>query len=374
MSTNTSDNTKTMITKSGRQLRSDGDSLVITEPNGQQQTVYCSKLTDKMIKEIAHDPDEARKMLECCRHDIQQCRKHNCPECKVCPQNGGGDDCAPYKNKAYLTISVLLVSFLIYGTYMISVFGVGYKILPLDADYWISISPNEGFGDRIWNFIKSLLRLVISVFLAPIFSAVNIFAGPIFPSYFGFNTRFWAFVYYFFMTFLMVVYICIIFYPIFSMASFLIALAIGIFFNWEFNDLMLSEKEKRNTAMRGGRSVVVPPSTIPSSIKKPNNIMGQYTSGQSGLIEMSGLHVGNQSADIEDNFGPFNLLLNPIESIKRHDKKISKKGKNVTSKDLITQKNMKQIAAMTESLDAVHKKATKVLGINSQTCPPCPRK
>lgn len=371
MSTNTSDNTKTMITKSGRQLRSDGDSLIITEPNGQQQTVYCSKLTDKMIKEIAHDPDEARKMLECCRHDIQQCRKHNCPECKVCPENGGssGNDCAPYKNKAYLTISVLLASFLIYGTYMISVFGLGYKILPWDIDYSdiMTITSNNGFWSTVKNIFKSILRFIVAIFLSPIFSAINIFAGPAFHDYFGFNSWGTAFSYYSILTVMMAAYICIIFYPLFSIITALILLVIS-FFYWGFNDIILTQNKKSNSTMKGGASVVAP-SKIPQSIKKPTGSAGKI-SGQTGITEVNNIKIGNSSGKIVDKFG----VMAPVYYLLAKAGTSTKKNKKITPEDLITQKNMKQIAAMTESLDAVHKKAAKVLGISSQTCPPCPRK
>lgn len=368
MSTNTSDNAKTMITKSGRQLRSDGDSLIITEPNGQQQTVYCSKLTDKMIKEIAHDPDEARKMLECCRHDIQQCRKHNCPECKVCPESSGGNDCAPYKNKVYLIISVLLASFLIYGTYMISNYGLGYYIWPMN---WIPIVETEGFGTYILNLLGGIGRLILAIFVCPIFVIINIVWAAIKHDEYGFDSWWTASLYYLILALLTAAYIFIIFYPIIPMAICLIGLIVGIYFNWNFNNMILTDKQMRNSAMKGGRSNFVPPSQIPESIGKPTSSVGKMIPGQTGITEVNNIRIGNSSGKIVDQFG----VMAPIYYLlaKTGQKKI-KKNKKATSEDLISQKNLKQIAAMTESLDAVHKKATKVLGINSKTCPPCPRK
>lgn len=364
MSNNTSNNTKIMMTKSGRQLQSDGDSLIITEPNGKQQTVYCSKLTDKMIKEIAHDPDEARKMLECCRHDIQQCRKHNCPECKVCPQNGGGNDCAPYKNKAYLVISVLLASFLIYGTYMIANYGLGYYIWPVNL---FEITPNEGIFSYIWNLFKSLLRIIVTVVLGPLFVFINGVLAIINPDKYNIDGRWEAFMVYFLVLgTLTSAYISIIFYPLYPMALFLIGLIIGIYFNWDLNDIMLTQKRLRNSAMRGGANTL--PGKIPTDIKKPSSNKGKIITGPPSVTEVSNLQIGNSRGKIVDQFG----VMAPVYYLlaKAGKTKINK-NKEAIPEDLISQKNMKQIAAMTESLNAVHKKATKVLGISPQNCPPC---
>lgn len=319
---NTTNNTKTIVTESGRHLQSDGNALIIKDPDGKQQTVYCSQLTDRMIKEIAHNPDEAKKMLECCRHDIQKCSKHNCPECKICPQeNGSSGSCAFYKNKPYVIIASILAVLLNYSMLMTARYSYGLPLAVIDL---IPVGSSDGIWGTIVQAFLGIARLVITTVLGPFNVMWNVGTGPERKIYLS-------------MLALMGIMVSIVVYPYIALVAMTLLL---IWQNVDFTEIWYTQSLTKQT---GGKKK----NNNNSSTKHGVNVNSLAKQGFTVQQIDGNYTIGTQSSSMWQ-------MLNP------------KKGKNTVNPKKLTKLDFAptddQVAKYMRGFDAVHKKISTIKG------------